>query len=276
MTRRTCWCLATAGMLGWVWLLTGCGGGPQETATMTGTRVTPDEWQAVATHRIVFGHQSVGRNVLDGVRALAAEAGVQIPINQTREAGPEPGIDHFAVGRNTDPLGKIKDFAAVIDADRANPPDVALMKLCYVDFPPSLDPAQIASAYCDTLDSLARRYPRTTFVAVTAPLTIVQGGLKAAVKRVLGRTPDGYEANARRAVFNEILRQRYADPQQLFDLAAIEAAGTARVSYEGRSVECLDPALTTDGGHLNAIGAQRAGAGLIQCLAAASMRQRGQ
>lgn len=221
--------------------------------------VTPAQWQAVAGQRILFGHQSVGRNILDGVRALAGQAGVALPIQESRGPAVAPGLTHFAVGSNGDPLAKINDFAAVVDAGAAA--DVALMKLCYIDFSGSADPAKVAAAYCDTLDALRARHPQTAFVAVTVPLTTVQGGPKALVKRMLGRTPDGQAENLRRHAFNEALRARNG-AGRLFDLAALEARGG-----QGGPAPCLDPALTNDGGHLNDQGARLVAAEFVGFLA---------
>lgn len=222
--------------------------------------VTPAQWQAVAQQRILFGHQSVGRNILDGVRDLAAAAGVSIPMQESRGPAVAPGLTHFAVGSNGDPLAKISDFAAAVDGGAAA--DIALMKLCYIDFSGAQDPTQVAAAYCDTLDALRGRHAQTTFVAVTVPLTTVQGGPKALVKRMLGRTPDGQAENERRQVFNEALRARNG-AGRLFDLAAIEAG---RGGKQG-AAPCLDPALTSDGGHLNDQGARLVAAAFVGFLA---------
>lgn len=222
--------------------------------------VTPAQWQAVAEQRVLFGHQSVGRNILDGVKALASQAGVTLPIQESRGPAVARGLTHFAVGSNGDPLAKINDFAAAIDGGAAA--DVALMKLCYIDFSVTTDPAQIAAAYCDTLDALRGRHPQTTFVAVTVPLTTVQGGPKALVKRMLGRTPDGQAENQRRHAFNEALRARNG-AGRLFDLAALESGHGGQAG----SAPCLDPALTSDGGHLNDHGSRLVAAAFVGFLA---------
>ncbi|MBK8167028.1 MAG: hypothetical protein IPK64_13895 [bacterium] len=230
---------------------------------MTGiATVTEAQWQAVAARRVIFAHQSVGRNILEGLRAL--DGGSRLAIAETRSPTTGPGIFHFAVGRNGDPLGKVSDFASAIDTGAAG--DIALLKLCYVDFSHGADPLAVAQAYGDTLDNLAARHPAMTFVAVTVPLTTVQGGAKAFVKKLLGREPTGFTENARRQVFNDALRSRSHSGRPLFDLATIEA-GDCRSSYGGQSIQYLDPDLTSDGGHLNEQGARRAAAALVAFLA---------
>ncbi len=247
-TRRTLSPATSSGLVAVLCLfLAGVGGCRRaEVAMPVDTPPTAAQWQAFAARRVVFAHQSVGRNILGGVAGLAGAAGVDLPVTETRDGAAAPGIAHFAVGKNGDPLGKIRDFAAVMDGPAAGNADVALLKLCYIDFAGAADPAVVAAAYCDTLSHLQQRHPGTVFAAVTAPLTTVQSGPKAAIKRLLGRSPDGVAENARREAFNAVLRERFGPAGLLFDVAAIEGGGT----------DCLNPALTSDGGHLNDAGAR--------------------
>ncbi len=232
-----------------------------EVAMPIDTPPTAAQWRAVASRRIVFGRQSVGRNILGGASALAAAAGVDLPVTETREGTVAPGIAHFAVGANGDPLGKVRDFASVMDAGVADHTDIALLKLCYIDFSGTADPAVVAAAYCDTLVSLQRRHPGALFAAVTAPLTTVQSGPKVLVKKLLGRAPDGLAENARREAFNTVLRERFGPAGRLFDVAAIEGGG----------VSSLNPALSSDGGHLNDAGARLVAERFIAFLAGLSV-----
>lgn len=250
-----------------------CGQAERQESEMTAAdQVTAAEWDTLAARRVLFGHQSVGGNILDGLQALAAEAGAPLAVREGRAADGATGLTHFKVGRNGDPQGKINDFADAIESDGDRRADIALMKLCYVDISPDTDVRQLADRYATTLDRLAAQFPRTTFVAVTAPLTAVQPGLKARIKKLLGRTPDGLVANARRTEFNELLRARYAARGRLFDLARCEAETAPPQRYEGRPVETLDPVLTTDGGHLNALGARRVATQFVKFLAALPAR----
>ena len=131
------------------------------------------------------------------------------------------------------------------------------------------DAKQIASAYVQAVEDLQKRHPQTAFVAVTTPLTTIQTGPKAWVKRALGKTPAGYVENARRDEFNAVLRQKFA-ANRLFDVARLEAQGGAQpvlFDYEGRTLEALDPALTSDGGHLNDAGKRVVGSAFVKFLA---------
>lgn len=241
---------------------TACRSGTQGEAMPNTPEVSAAQWQAAAARRVLLAHQSVGRNILDGLRAL--DAGSSIRVTESRSPAAGPGLTHFAVGRNGEPLEKVRDFAAAVDA--ADSLDVAMLKLCYIDFSYGADPAAVAGAYLDTLDALAARHPSTAFVAVTVPLTTVQEGPKALVKKMLGRAPAGLAENAQRQVFNDALRARSGPGRPLFDLAALESAGRTH-ALDGRAIQCLDPALTSDGGHLNDKGSRLAAAALVGFLA---------
>ena len=71
----------------------------------------------VAKARIYFGHHSVGTNMLDGLRLIAAEQGVEdIQLVQLDEesAASEAFFAHSGVGRNGDPKSKVNEFAEVM------------------------------------------------------------------------------------------------------------------------------------------------------------------
>lgn len=257
-----------------IMVLLGCGEADHEDKIMTSAvQISAAEWQALAKKRVVFGHQSVGQNILDGVQSLAAQANVNLPIIKSRTPVTSSGIVHFFVGQNEDPLSKLKDFAGTLESGAAQGADIALVKLCYIDFHGGTDAKQLAEQYSATLDRLSQQFPNMTFVAITAPLTVAQTGPKAWLKRLLGRAPSGFADNARRQEFNEILRARYNQQGRLFDLAKIEAEGAGAYEYQGRPIEVLNPALTYDDGHLNTQGELVVASRLIKYLAALPQRQ---
>ena len=235
--------LMTAGRGWWLMAVTalvllGCDEANHEDEVMTLTaQISAAEWQALAQKRVVFGHQSVGQNILNGVQSLAAQAGVKLPVVESRSPVTSGGIIHFFVGQNEDPMSKLKDFASTLESGGAQGADIALMKLCYIDFNGNTDAKQIAEQYSATLDRLSQQFPNTAFIAVTAPLTSLQTGPKAWIKRLLGREPGGYADNARRQEFNDSLRARYAQQGRLFDLAKIEAKGAGDHQYHGRHLK---------------------------------------
>lgn len=223
---------------------------------------------------VLFGHQSVGANLLDGLRRIAAAAGAPLRVVELGRPAPlERGaLNHAFVDRNGDPRAKLASFERLLAAAEAAPPDVALIKFCWTDLDASSDAPKLFEDYAAALASLERRHPRTRFVHVTVPLTALQGGAKGLVKRLLGRAPGGLADNARRERFNELMRARYAGREPVFDLARLEAAGPdgsiETGELGGRPVLALSPANTDDGGHLIPAAQDRIARALTELLAA--------
>lgn len=206
------------------------------------------QFTRLVDRQIVFAHQSVGSDILAGVELLAQRAQVQMPMRETRSARPEDkGIVHFKVGRNEAPEEKLADFRGRFSSDGFPYADLAILKLCYIDFIATTDGVALGQKYVDLLDTLQQQHQSTRFIAVTAPLTVEQTGIKAWIKRALGREPAGIAENRQRSAFNTIVRSRYAAGNQLFDLAAAESGS----SEAGQS---LRPELASDGRHLNEKG----------------------
>lgn len=235
--------------------------------------ITAESIAQAAGKRVIFAHQSVGNDILQGVAKLGDSFGTPVTIVETRQppaAG--AGIFHFKVGVNGAPKGKIEDFVRSLSAQRLGGIDIALLKLCYIDFDDNTDARGLAEEYLRTLQTLREAHPATRFAAITAPLTTIQSGPKALLKQLLGKTPAGYAANARRQEFNEILR-RQIPTVELFDLAKIESEGSGKpvtFEFEGKRVPALDPQFTQDGGHLNDAGRLRVAASFLEFLAQAS------
>jgi hypothetical protein len=233
--------------------------------------------EEISRRTIFFGHQSVGRNLLDGIAELAARAGVPLRIVETADAGGlAPGtIGHAAVGQNGAPLTKLEAFGRALPAGRDV--DLALVKLCYVDVTAATDVPALFARYDSAITAAEAAHPRTTFVYVTVPLTTVQTGPKASVKRLLGRHPWGAVENARREELNALVRdaaRRRSKP--LFDLARIESTRPdgrpETFDFEGRPVPSLFAGYTEDDGHLVGDGRLRAARELVSVLASASRR----
>lgn len=231
----------------------------------------------LAGRSVLFGHQSVGGNILEGVERLVSTAGVGPRVARLDAmVAPSPGVlGHVLLPEDGDPARKMRAFAEAIDrlGDRA--PDLALMKLCWVDFDaPATDVAALFELYRKTMADLQARHPRTTFVHVTVPLTRPRGGVKATVKRLLGKAPWGVAENARREEFNARMRAAHGDP--VFDLAHLESTGPAgervTVEWQGRAVPAMSPAFTDDGGHLNVRGQDAVARALVAQLAAVPVR----
>lgn len=213
----------------------------------------------VAGARVFFGHQSVGQNVLDGVRAVYPASG--------RSA---PAVRDAYLGENEKPLLKIEDFDARMRAGMGREVDVAMMKLCYIDITTQTDVDGLFGAYRTTLAALERDFPDVTFVHVTVPLTTERGRL-AAVRAGLTRSERyGPGENVNRERLNSRLRDEYAG-RHLFDLAAAESTAPdgTRVTgrHRGSDYYALYDGFASDSGHLNPTGAQVAATAWLATVA---------
>jgi hypothetical protein len=234
------------------------------------------DFDQVVRRRIFFGHQSVGMNLLDGVRGLAEQERAALRVVETTDPSAlVPGtLAHSFVAENGDPERKIASFERALDSGVGNAADVALLKFCYVDIGPDTDAAALFAKYQGMVTRQRARHPGLAFVHVTVPLTTVQGGIKAMVKWMLDRPPYGHPENARREEFNALLRQSYQGREPIFDLARLESTApdgrTETAVWKGRAVPALVSAYTDDGGHLNPEGRVRAARALVTVLGAAS------
>ena len=150
--------------------------------------------ERIAQRRIFFGHQSVGVNLLDGIKQLSATTGVPVRIVEVTSASAvQPGtFGHAFVAENENPLRKLKSFDQAMGVHRTGL-DIALVKFCFVDFNSETDVKGLFARYRITLDTLQARNPGTTFVHVTAPLTTVESGIKIRIKQLLGSAPRGLQ-----------------------------------------------------------------------------------
>jgi len=233
--------------------------------------------ERVARLRIFFAHQSVGMNVLDGAKALAAAEGVPLRIEEvpTAQRVPDATLGHMFVPENGKPLEKLDNFAHAMAPPDAKL-DAAMVKFCFLDFTPKTDPKALFEHYRSTIDALRARNPGTVFVHITVPLTTVQKGLKAWLKCMLGRAPYGAIENLRREEYNTLLRGTYQGREPLFDLARMESTApdgrSVTTEWNGRAVPALESTYTDDGSHLNGTGRLRAARELVRVLAAIPRR----
>jgi hypothetical protein len=213
------------------------------------------------TKKIYFGHQSVGYNIIDGIKDVMKE-NPQIKLNiieTTDSAKFNEGIfAHSKVGRNVDPVSKLNDFNAKLENGIGQKADIAALKLCYVDVVADSDVKKIFDDYVPSISQLKMKYPGLTVIHFTVPLTSIQTGIRAWVKKIIGRPIDGIDDNIKRNEFNKMLIEHYESKEPVFDLAAIESTMSdgIRVSFiiDGKHYYFLNPAYTNDGGHLNNYG----------------------
>lgn len=247
---------------------------PAGTARGANGRSAVDDLRTLAHRPVFFGHQSVGLNVIDGLRQLAAQDGIALRVAEVRPgAGVPPGtFAHGFLERNGAPRQKLQSFERAFDSGAAAGAEIALLKFCYVDFTVDTDAAALFREYQATIARLQGRHPGVVFVHVTVPLVALPGGLRSSLAGLLGRPSRQLRENARRDEYNALLRRAYDGKEPIFDLARVESLrpdGGAVVSrHDGREVPALFAGYTDDGGHLNAEGRLRAARELAAVLAA--------
>lgn len=223
--------------------------------------------------RIFFGHQSVGRNVMQGLEDLQNDLGTAgitvLEMGETAPDLPDAFLLHSRVGENTQPASKCDDFKRQVGA-LAGRIDYALLKFCYIDIDENSDVDAIFGYYRRTLDDLKARHPDITFVHVTSPLRHTASGPGVWIREIMGKPNRSKLANIKRNQFNEHLRSTYAgDP--IFDIAASESTypDGRRESFvkDGKTYYSLIGAYTHDGGHLNETGRRYVAADMMQALA---------
>lgn len=236
--------------------------------------ITSDLWEKLSKKKIFFGHQSVGKNIIDGIKDLMKEhPGIKLNIVETNTINAESGgiFAHGYIGKNEKPKVKIDDFINIVENSIGKNADIALMKLCYVDITANSDVQKIFDDYRYSITMLQKKFPNLYIVHVTSPLTLVQSGYRAWIKKLIGRTLGGVPENIARNKFNKLIRDQYLGKAPVFDLAEVESTrpdGSHTVfEVEGVTYYAMTPEYTPDRGHLNEVGRQKAACELLMQLA---------
>src|SRR5262245_23179879 len=241
---------------------------------MHGAEALRADVAVVSRARILFGHQSVGRDIVAGAQSVAAAASLSLHVRHVDAAASDdrPGLYHATIGRNGDPLGKCDAFVLVLSQAARRPYDLALMKFCYVDLDrnsrPSVD--ELLEGYAERVRRIHEAWPALRIVHVTMPLRSEPAGRKTYVKRLLGLPLVEDEGNRLRNQFNSALAALY-EREPVFDLALAESTRStgARSSAGARRGPffTMCPEYTDDGGHLNELGQWWVGAAFLAALA---------
>lgn len=235
--------------------------------------------QWVAKQRFYFGHQSVGQNLIDGVRELLRQdstISLTVVLSDRPDLISGPALIHSPVGVNGDPASKRQAFRDILASGFGRQGGVAFFKFCYADFSAATDVQAMFDEYRRVVDEVRAQYPKLTVVHVTAPLITVEDGLRSTVKRLIGR-PTRRAVVAKINDYNDLLRSAYGDGL-LFDLARWESTrpdgSRSLVVDRGDTVYTLLPQWTSDGGHLNAEGRQVMASRLVTFLTSLGDRAR--
>jgi hypothetical protein len=245
-------------------IVVGCDGGKmtKERKIYSSLKEVPaSKWEDLSTKIVYFGHQSVGNNIIDGIKSVIKE-NPEIHLNiveQNMVDSTETGVFlHSKVGENRDPKSKMKSFEKNLQNGIGSKADIAALKFCYVDLSAESDPELIFNDYKATVEKVKRTHKDLKIIHFTVPLTVIESGFKAWVKNIIGRPLRGMEKNIRRSEYNELLKKEYSGKDPIFDIANIESTAPdgrrSTFSLNGKTYECLLPEYATDGGHLNQLG----------------------
>jgi hypothetical protein len=226
--------------------------------------VTAAQWDNLSKKRIFFGHQSVGGNIVEGLKdVLKDNPQVKIKIvNSDKPGDLKEGIfEHSEIGRNEDPESKINAFSKLVSPGVGRNADIAFFKFCYVDISSSTKVETLFKNYMGKMDQLEKEYPDVKFIHFTVPLLRQpEKSIKSSINKLLGRGNGFFDEshNIARNRYNELLKSAYEGREPLFDLARLEAISPDKnlcfFDYQGKKMLSLCPEYTEDGGHLNAVG----------------------
>lgn len=245
----------------------------ESTSVSTGAALSDRQVQVLGTRKVFFGHQSVGGDIIQGIRDLMA-ADPRLKLNIVHSAEPQsvqgPAFVEFEVGANGNPQSKNEAYAAILEKGMGKQGGIAMFKYCYVDMDSSTDVPRMFESYRKEITGLKLKYPLLQLAHITVPLTTVEPAAKAWLKNLLGRTT-ARNINAKRNEFNQRLRETYAGTDTIFDLAEVESThpdGSRSYFMRGQErIYTMAPEFTTDGGHLNEAGRRAAAQRLLLVLA---------
>jgi acetyltransferase-like isoleucine patch superfamily enzyme len=229
--------------------------------------------------KVFFGHQSVGANILEGIRELSDDD-PRLSLEVTRADSPgsvsTPALVEASIGRNFDPQSKADAFVAALRDGLGPDGGIALYKYCYLDVRQDTDIDALFGSYKRAVETVRAAHPEITLVHVTIPLTVDEGRLRRLAKAALGK-PTSRDLNVKRNAYNQLIRQTFSARDALFDLARVESTrldGTRSYFRNGDdTVYTLAAQYTDDGGHLNRLGRSSAARELLRVLSEAAERR---
>ncbi len=128
-----------------------------ENRTVANLDILSDQQVAnLATKKIFFGHQSVGNNIIQGIRELESED-PRLKLNIVKSADPQavsgPAFVEFELGHNGSPQSKLDAFAAVLNQGMGAQGGIAILKFCYADIDTSTDIQNLFAAYRNEMNA---------------------------------------------------------------------------------------------------------------------------
>ena len=260
-----------------LFFLISCSGGEmsKETIKFPSIKDVPaSAWEKLSQKKIYFGHQSVGFNIIDGIKDLMKE-NPQIKLNIVETADQSDfklGLfAHSRVGKNVDSKSKTDEFVEFINKGIGGKADAAALKFCYVDIKSDTNTKNVYLDYSNSISQLKKKYPDMTIIHFTVPLTTTKTTWKTWIKKAMGKKTWEYDDNIKRNEYNEMLLKEYEGKELILDIAKIESTfpnGT-RCSFtkDGKTYYSMVPEYTYDSCHLNELGRKKVAEQLLILLA---------
>lgn len=230
-------------------------------------------WAKLSEKKVYFGHQSVGDNVIDGIKILMeVDNVVKLNIKMTKDPGSfnSPVFAHSSIGKNGDIDLKFADFSRNIEKGIGHKVDIAFLKLCFWDVRRETNVGEVFNDYKKTIKSLQQKYPETVFVHLTVPLMSRSNEIFDKMRRLIRPDNDDLD-NINRNELNELLIREYSGKEPFFDIAGAESTlpdGSRSFFMSDKSkYYYLPSAYTDDGGHLNTLGQKHVAEQLLITLA---------
>lgn len=214
--------------------------------------------EAIARTRVFFAHRSVGADiVVKGLSGVYLKHGVKPPVVNDGAPLATGSFGDRWLNQTENPQSKLDDFDMWIrEKGVGSATDIAFMKLGFVDITAETDVNLLFKKYKTMMDGLERDYPRVRFLYVTVSVTRWDPENNAAIQE-----------------FNQLMRKQYGSSGRLFDLAATlstcpDGKRDEHKTGQGKVYFQICQEYTTDGGHLNELGAEDAATEMLKVIAA--------
>ena len=182
--------------------------------------VSKDKWEQLSNKKIFFGHQSLGNNIIEGIRTIKKEypfVKLNIVIGRDHDTFSNGVFVHDKVGKNHDPKSKIDDFCNIININKDSQIDIAFVKFCFVDIDSSSDVNNLFKYYRTKMELLKKDFPEILYVHFTVPLIRAENksmfsSIKNILKKILGKKTIHFfsdENKVARNIFKSLLLSEY-------------------------------------------------------------------
>ncbi|MBU1013351.1 MAG: SGNH/GDSL hydrolase family protein [Bacteroidetes bacterium] len=227
--------------------------------------VSVDSWKELSTKNIYFGHQSVGSNIIDGIKDLMNEnKNIKLRIVELSDDIDLKGgmFIHSRIGKNHEPVTKLDAFSKILESDIGKKIDIAMFKFCYVDVTDKTNITQLFENYRKTIKEIKQKHPSVKVIMFTVPLQITSVTYKTKFKQMTGIGDLWeYKDNLKRNQFNKMIISEFSDNELIFDIASYEAMMSDHnyqtFEFEKKKYFSLNPEYTNDGSHLNELGRKK-------------------